>query len=232
VTPVGNSVQVQLAFENTTLPTGPWYVAQTAGGSFSGAVLPVAPGTCYVWAYDPVTGAQGVSEPVFVGAPTNNVVPVPLSVVAALLGSPLAGETPDQLPMAGAVEDADTALVAQSGKALLAQPFSAVWAWIQGHLPGYLMPQVTVSTAGVVNLDNSSHNGRILLITAAGVTLQPNVGSLGAGFVCDILNASGATVALAGITTDTGDAQIAVNGIARIFAAVPPGGNVIVFAKL
>lgn len=231
VSPAGDAVQLQLSSQNATLPSGPWYGAQTAGGVFTGLLLPVAGGTWYVWAYDPVTGTDGVSGAIVVGSAAQAVVPIPTSVVASLLGGSAAGETPDELTQAEAASDTDTALVAQSGKTLFAQPLAAIWTWIQGHLPGYLLPQVTFSAASTVNLDNSAHNQRVLLITAGGVSIQPNIASLGPGFVCDVINASGSTVALSGITTNTGAGTIAAGGIARILAATT-GGTLTVYAKL
>ncbi len=235
VNPAGDTVQLQLDTQNMRLPSGPWQAATTAAGIFAGAVEIVAPGAWYVWAYDPVTGASVVSAAVFVAAPFVNAVdcvPVSAEVAASLLGGSAAGETPDELPVAAAATDADTALVAQSGKVVFAQPFSAVWTWIQGHLPGYLLPQVTIAAAGSVQLDNSAHNQRVLLVTVSGVTISPLASSLGPGFVCDVVNASGSTVALAGIITNTGASVIAVGGIARLLAATPPGGAVSVYAKL
>ena len=231
VNPAADAVQLQLSNQNATLPTGPWYGTQASGGVFTGLLLPVAGGTWYVWGYDPVTGARGVSSAVLVGS-AGATVPIPTSIVASLLGGSAAGETADQLTAAAIASDSDTALVAQGGKTLFAQPFSAMWTWIQGHLPGYLLPQVTVSVSGGVQLDNSAHNQRVLLITAAGVTLLPLVASLGPGFACDVINASGSTVALSGITTNTGADTIAVGGIARILAVTPPSGSLTVYAKL
>jgi hypothetical protein len=232
VIPGTDVVQLQLASQNATLPSGPWYGAQTSNGVFTGALMPVAVGAWYIWAYDPVTGAQAVSDAVAVGGTGGTVVPIPTTIVASLLGGYAAGDTPDELTAAAAASDADTALVAQSGKTLFAQPFSAIWTWIQSHLPGYLMPQVTISVAGTVALDSSAHNQRVLLITAEGVTIQPLLSSMGSGFACDEVNASGSTVALSGITTDSGAGIIAIGGVARILSATPPGGAVTVFARL
>jgi hypothetical protein len=99
-------------------------------------------------------------------------------------------------------------------------------------LPGYLLPQVTVAAAGTVQLDNSAHNQRLLLVTGSGVTIMPLASSMGPGFVCDVINASGSGVALSGMMTSTGAGSIAAGGIARIYAATPPGGSLVVYAKL
>jgi hypothetical protein len=235
VSPAGDSVQVQLDTQNATLPSGPWDAATTAGGTFAAVIEIVAPGTWYVWGYDPMSGASAVTSAITVPAAALNFVegiPVSTSVVASLLGGSAAGETPDELTIAGAAADTDTALVAQGGKTLFAQPFSAIWGWIQGHLPGYLLPQVTVAAAGTVQLDNSAHNQRLLLITASGVTIMPLASSMGPGFVCDVINASGSSIALSGMTSSTGAESIAAGGIARIYAATPPGEALVVYAKL
>ncbi len=232
VYPEADTVQLQLSNQNATLPSGAWYGAQAAAGLFTSLLLPVAAGTWYVWAYDPVTGVQAVSSAILVGSTGQSLVPIPTSIVASLLGGSAAGETPDQLTPAAAASDTDTALVAQGGKTLFAQPFSAIWTWIQNHLAGYLLPQVTVSIPGGVQLDNSAHNQRVILITATGVTLMPLTASLGPGFACDVINASGSTVALSAITTDSGASTIAVGGIVRIFAVNSPGGTLTVYAKL
>jgi hypothetical protein len=235
VSPAGDIVQVQLDRQNSTLPTGPWDAATTAAGTFAGVVEIVAPGTWYVWGYDPISGASAVSSAISVPPSALNYVegiPVSTSIAASLLGGSAAGETPDELTTAAAAADTDTALVAQGGKTVFAQPFSAIWTWIQGHLPGYLLPQVTIAAAGTVQLDNSAHNQRLLLVTASGVTLTPLISSMGPGFACDVINASGSGVALAGMTTNTGAGSIAAGGIARILAATAPGGSLTVYAKL
>jgi hypothetical protein len=235
VSPAGDTVQVQLDTQNATLPTGPWDAATTAAGTFAGVVAIVAPGTWYVWAYDPISGASAASSAIRVPTAALNFVegvPVSTSTAASLLGGSAAGETPDALTMAAAAADTDTALVAQGGKTLFAQPLSAIWTWIQGHLPGYLLPQVTIAAAGTVQLDNSAHNQRVLLITGSGVTIVPLASSMGPGFVCDVINASGSGVTLSGMTTNTGADSIAAGGIARILAATPPGESLVVYAKL
>jgi hypothetical protein len=235
ITPVMDVVSIQLDQQNATLPTGPWMAATTANGTFAGTLTPPAAGTWYAWAYDQITGVSAVSVAIIVpGVVLASVPAVPLSVQQAesLLGVAAAGETPDELNAAGAASDTDTALVSQSGKILYAQPFAAIWTWIQGHLPGYLMPQVTVAIAGTVQLDNSAYNQRVVLITASGVTIAPLIPSMGPGFACDVINASGAIVTLSGITTDTGAGSIAAGGVARILAATSPGGSLAVYAKL
>lgn len=219
VSPSTDAVQIQLAGQGTTLPSGAWNSTTLANGAFSGTLTPVAPGTWYVWAYDPATGAQAVSGaltvPVTSGS-TVQAVPIKASVVASLLGGGAAGDTPDELPAAVAASDSDTAIVAQSGKVLFAQTFAAIWTWIAGHLPGYLLPQVPITAS--VALDNSQHNGRLLVVTASGVTLSVLSNSIGPGFACDLMNASGATIALSGITRSAGGTTIPAGAQGRIIA--------------
>jgi hypothetical protein len=219
VSPAGDSVQVQLSTSGTTLPTGAWTTATTANGTFATTLTPVAPGTWYVWAYDPVTGAQGLSGSVAVVSGASQTVvalPIPTALVASLLGGSAAGETPDELPAAAAPSGSDTALVAQGGKSILAQPFSVIAQWLATQLPGFLLPTVPVTAS--VALETSLHNQRILVVEAAGVTLSPLLASLGDGFASTVINASGSTVALSGITTTTGASVIAVGACARILA--------------
>ena len=120
------------------------------------------------------------------------------------------------MPAAAAPAASDTALVAQSGKEILAQPFSAIAQWLATQLPGFLLPSVPVTAA--VALETVTHNQRLLVVEAAGVTLSPLLASLGDGFACTVINASGATVSLSGMTTNTGATQIAIGAVARIYA--------------
>jgi hypothetical protein len=224
VSPADDSVQVQLSTSATTLPAGAWTSAATANGAFAVTLTPVAAGTWYVWAYDSITGAQAVSAPVLVTSPALQTVaalPIPTAVVASLLGGSAAGETPDELPAATPPAASDTALVAQGGKAILAQPFSAIAEWLAAQLPGFLIPSVSVTAS--VALETAAHNRRILVVSAAGVTLSPLLASLGDGFACTLINASGAAVALSGMVSNTGAMQIATGGVAHIYAygAIP-----------
>lgn len=230
VSPAGDTVQVQLSTNATTMPTGAWTIAATASGTFVASLTPVAAGTWYVWAYDPISGAQAVSGAVLVASPALQTVaalPIPTAIVASLLGGSAAGETPDELPAAAPPAASDTALVAQSGKAILAQPFSAIAEWLAAQLPGFLVPSVSVTAS--VALETSAHNRRILVVQAAGVTLSPLLASLGDGFACTVINASGAVVTLSGMVSNTGATQIAVGGVARLYAY---GGTPTVVAAL
>ena len=94
VSPAGDTVQVQLSTSVTTMPTGAWTIAATANGMFAANLTPVAAGTWYVWAYDPISGAQAVSGAVLVASPALQTVaalPIPTAIVASLLGGSAAG---------------------------------------------------------------------------------------------------------------------------------------------
>lgn len=66
VSPVADNVNVQLAMQNSTVPTSGWSAAMNSGGSFSASLTPSAAGTYYVWVQDPTTGMTAVSGAVVV----------------------------------------------------------------------------------------------------------------------------------------------------------------------
>jgi hypothetical protein len=224
VSPAADVVTLALSQQNATLPSGPFVAATTTSGAYAGTVTPIAPGTWYVWALDPTTGISAVSSAISVpnpALPLVAAVPITTQQGASLLGGSAAGETPDELPSAAPASDTDTAIVAQSGKTLLAQTFAAIWTWIQGKLPSYLLPQVAITSSTALSF--LSHNGRILVIEATGVTLSVNAGAMNAGFACDVVNASSGTVTLSGITRSAGGTTIPAGGQGRIVAYAVSG---------
>jgi hypothetical protein len=68
VAPVGDAVNVQLASQNTAVPTTGWSAATNSGGVYSAALTPAAAGTYYAWAQDPATGLSNVSAAIAVTA--------------------------------------------------------------------------------------------------------------------------------------------------------------------
>lgn len=68
VSPVADNVNVQLATQNSTVPTSGWSAATNSGGSFSAGLTPSAAGTYYVWAQDLTTGMTAVSVAIIVAA--------------------------------------------------------------------------------------------------------------------------------------------------------------------
>jgi hypothetical protein len=219
VSPAADVVSVCLSQQNTTLPTGPFFYALTTSGAYSTTLTPTAPGTYYAWAWDQATGAQAVSGAIVVpnpAVPALAAVPLAESAAAALLNGTAAGLTPDLLPAAAAPSGSDTFLVSQSGKNILAQTWTALWTWITGLLPSYLLPVkvITSSTA----LDTSDHNGRILQVTATGVTISVNTNSMSAGFNCTVINDSSGVVTFSGINVDSGGTTMAAGRVAEIYA--------------
>jgi hypothetical protein len=68
VSPAADSVNVQLATQNSTAPVDGWTAAVNSSGSFSAALTPAASGTYYAWAQDPATGDIAVSSVISVAA--------------------------------------------------------------------------------------------------------------------------------------------------------------------
>jgi hypothetical protein len=61
VTPAGDSVNVQLASQNGSVPGAGWTAASNTGGNFAAALTPATTGTYYAWAQDPTSGLTAVS---------------------------------------------------------------------------------------------------------------------------------------------------------------------------
>jgi hypothetical protein len=68
VSPAADSVNVQLATQNTTAPSTGWTAASNTAGSFTAALTPSAAGSYYAWAQDPATGLTAVSAAITVAA--------------------------------------------------------------------------------------------------------------------------------------------------------------------
>jgi hypothetical protein len=68
VSPAADAVNVQLAMQNSTVPTSGWTSATNSAGSFTAALTPGASGTYYAWAQDAVTGLSAVSSAITVSA--------------------------------------------------------------------------------------------------------------------------------------------------------------------
>ena len=138
--------------------------------------------------------------PVVSSVASNNTVPIGQSgsTVAVTLQTLLNPETIDLLATANPAADTDTFPSGQGSNVLLRQTLAGVWSLVASHLPGYHQPVVELTAN--TNLDGSTHNNR-LLICSQGVTITPT-GTMGSGFVCDVVNVSGSNVTLgAGITT-------------------------------
>jgi hypothetical protein len=138
----------------------------------------------------------------------------------------LNGLTIDQAPAAAAASDTDTVWVGQDSNSMGAQTLGAIWTWIANAFPRY-RPQV-LEIISPVTLSYTSHNGRILVVTGANITITPNFSSMGSGFYCDIVtNAVGSVIWGAGIIATNGATGIPSNSCARLLACTCSTGNII-----
>ena len=145
------------------------------------------------------------------------------STVAISLANLLAGETVDQFTAAAPAGDTDVLVTGQGSSTMLAQPLSAIWAWIAGHLPQWKRPVVEI--ASPTQLDASIHNSAILVCSAA-TTINPAFATQGSGFSCTIVNASPGAVTLgAGFVTNTGTLSIPVGQVGEVSTASYSGGS-------
>lgn len=145
------------------------------------------------------------------------------STVAVTLQTLLDPETIDLLAMANPAADTDTFPSGQGSNVLLRQTLAAVWALMASHLPDYHQPVVELTAN--TTLDGSTHNNS-LLICSQGITITPS-GTMGSGFVCDVVNVSGSNVTLGpGITTSNAGNVLPTGESARIVSATYSGGTV------
>lgn len=139
----------------------------------------------------------------------------------------LAGATTSVLALAPAGLAASTdGILAIQGSALVTQTVSGLLAFTFKELPTYQRPVLEV-TANVV-LDSSSHNGRVL-VASQPLTVQPaaSFSSIGAGFVCDLINLSSGAVSFASGITTLGASSLAINAACRIYGVTYSGGSII-----
>jgi len=145
------------------------------------------------------------------------------STVAVTLQTLLNPETIDLLSAASPASDTDTFPSGQGSNVLLRQTLSGVWSLMASHLPGYHRPVVELTEN--TNLDGSTHNNALLICSQA-VTITPT-GTMGSGFMCDVVNVSGSNVTLgAGITTSNAGNVLPTGESARICSATYSGGTV------
>jgi Fibronectin type III domain len=138
----------------------------------------------------------------------------------------LNGLTIDQAPAAAPASDTDTVWVGQASNSMGAQTLGAIWTWIANAIPRY-RPQV-LEIVSPVMLSYTSHNGRMLVVTGANITIAPNFSSMGSGFYCDIVtNASGSVIWGAGIIATNGATGIPSNSYARLLACACSTGNIV-----
>ena len=135
------------------------------------------------------------------------------------------GQTIDVAQPAIAATDTDSFWVAQGSATMLRQSLSAIWSWLQLKLPGYKRPVVELSSNAT--LDGTTHNGRILICSAA-LTLTPAFINMGTGFCCDVINLSAGNVVFGpGIVTSSGSTVLLPGQFASLRAAAYSGGNIV-----
>lgn len=136
----------------------------------------------------------------------------------------LNGQTIDMAQAAGPASDGDTFWVAQSANIMSRQTLGALWPWITSRLPSYRPPVVEI-TADTL-LDDTTHNGRVLLCTGS-VTLSLPSAGMGNGFQCDVINISPSDVVLSGrLVTSSGLSMLGTGQCMRIYAATYSGGTI------
>lgn len=161
VAPATDTVSLQLAQQNATLPTGTWTPATTVNGAFAGVLEPVSAGNWYVWAFDQLTGLSAVSGVISVpnnALPILNAAPLSDEQAATLLPTnlssyivyPTGSETPITL--------ADlAALVMAGGGASTDFTTAALTTLVAG------LPTTIPTTAGTLWLD-----GGVVVLTGGG----------------------------------------------------------------
>jgi hypothetical protein len=140
------------------------------------------------------------------------------------------------LPGAGAAADADTFPVVQGGVASK-QTIGAIWTNVATHLNSYVKP--TVTAASSFTLDANTHNGKLVVATAAiTVSLPSTLAALGVGFQTTIFNQSGGTVTLSnagaswGAWASSSGSLSIPNGQVAVVSLVKPATPGIVFASI
>ena len=141
----------------------------------------------------------------------------------------LGGVTIDQAQPAGPVNDSDLVWAAQGSDVMASQTFSAIWSWIANKLPSYRAPIIEITSD--INLDTTIHNGRILICSQP-VTLTPVANSMGSGFQCMVINASGGDLTLgSGFVSSNGSSTLLPWQSATLAYANYSGGT-IAFASM
>ena len=150
---------------------------------------------------------------------------------AITLSNFIDGETIDQLTAASAVADNDTFMTGQGGGSTLTkQTAAALAAYLFLKLPGYKPPVQELTASATLD---ATYNGKILVISAAGVTLNPSPTLMGNGFKADVVVVgSGSVVFGSGFITSTGGTTLAAPGHAGIYGITYGSGTTIAFADM
>ena len=147
------------------------------------------------------------------------------TTVAVTVATLLNAETIDVLSASGAASDTDTLLTGQGTNVLTRQTLAALWTWVTSHIPGYKVPVLEVTANLTVD---ATYNGKILVVTAAGVTISPNYTLMGAGFECEIVTSGSGTVVWGGgVTATNGGSGLPVGAYAKFVAFISSAGNVV-----
>jgi hypothetical protein len=141
----------------------------------------------------------------------------------------LNGLTIDEAQVAISVSDSDKTWVAQGSDTMVCQTFSAIWDWIVSNQPSYKNPVVEITTN--TTLDGTVHNGRILVCSQP-ITLTPVFANMGSGFMCSIINLSGANVAFGvGIVSSSGTSVLAT-GLSCTMQGLTYSGGSVIYASI
>jgi hypothetical protein len=173
---------------------------------------------------------QASSLPLVTSAAGASLVPISQSgtMESITLANLLVAETIDLLNPANPASDTDTFPTGQGSNVLTRQSLSAVWALMASHIPGWHRPVIEIKAN--TGLDGSIHNNGLLIVSQA-VTITA-LGTMGSGFVCDIVNVSGGNITFGpGITTSNAGTTLPTGESARVMSAVYSGGT-LVFAAL
>lgn len=154
-----------------------------------------------------------------------------VSAVASAASTTLSeAVTIDLLSAAAPASDTDTFMAGQGSNILVRQTLVGLWTWVQSHLPGYLAPVLEITANLTVD---SSHRGKILVVTGAGITISANFALMGSGFACDIVTSGAGTVVWgSGVTATNGGSGLPAGSYARLLAYTSVGGGNVVLAAV
>ena len=138
----------------------------------------------------------------------------------------LNGETIDLLVASGAASDTDTFMTGQGGSNVLTrQTLAGLWSWIVTHLPGYKVPVLEITANLTVD---ATYNGKIVVVTGAGVVISPNFSLMGSGFECEIVTSGVGTVVWgSGVTATNGASGMPVSSYSKLLAFTSSAGSVV-----
>jgi hypothetical protein len=212
-------------------------VEQVAGsGSNAGTAVVCQAPIASIVALVPTT-AQGIlALPTGTNAPTTADSVVMVQSGSADLvpyATAIDGQTIGQLAAAGAASVNDTFPVSQGGSSLVSQTFANLSSFVRSQIPSYGLPTVELSTSGAAVAIDATYNGKLIIVSAANVTLTPSF--MGNGFFADIITVGTGTVILgSGWISSNGLTTIASNKHAMLIGATysGSGGGTISFVDM